>query len=184
MVSPAGERTALLHGAPSGDAGAGNWMWVLVRNESASAITATPAPGLVMNTVPSGRACMVTALGFARPWRSAGISCSVTSPVLAEHTCTWRPRTRRATSPVGSVATGSPPGHGAGPAADNLALTLPSGKTCSRDNDAWARTAAESSGCGSLVVHSRRSEPLAAAVDSASEGPSGRWNGPVMAPLC
>ena len=64
-------------------------MWVLVRNESAgSAITATPAPGLVMNTVPSGRACMVTALGFARPWRSAGISSSVTSPVRAEHTCT------------------------------------------------------------------------------------------------
>ena len=41
-------------------------MWLLVRNESvASAMTATPVPGLVMNTVPSGRACMVTALGFA-----------------------------------------------------------------------------------------------------------------------
>jgi hypothetical protein len=137
-----------------------------------------------MNTVPSGRALMVTALGFARPSRSAGISCSVTSPVRAEHTCTWRPRTRRATSPAGSVATGSPPGHGAGTAADNLALPLPRGNTCSRDSDAWAWTAAESSGCGSLVVHSSRSEPLAAAVDSASAGSSERWNGPVMAPLC
>ena len=29
-----------------------------------------------------------------------------------------------------------------------------------------------------------RSELLAAAVDSASAGPSERWNGPVMAPLC
>jgi hypothetical protein len=133
-------------------------MWVLVRNESASAITAIPDPGLVMNTVPSGRACMVTALGFARPWRSAGISSSVTSPVRAEHTCTWRPLTRRATSPVGSVATGSPPGHGAGTGVDNLALPLPRGNTLSLDSDACARIATGSSGCGSLVVHNSRSE--------------------------
>ena len=183
-VSPAGESTALLHGAPSGDAGTGNRICALVRNESAgSATTATPAPGLVMNTVPSGRACMVTALGLARTWPSAGISSSVTSPVRAEHTCTWRPRTRRAMSPVGSVTTGSPPGHGAGTGADNLAFPLPRGNTLSRDSDAWARISAGSSGCGSLVVHSSRSELLAAAVDNAREGSSERWNGPVKAPL-
>ena len=89
----------------------------------------------------------------------------------------------RATSPVGSVATGSPPGHGAGASADNLAFPEPSGNTLSRDSDACARISAGSPGCGSLVVHSSKSELLAAAVDNAREGSSERWNGPVIAPL-
>jgi hypothetical protein len=39
-----------------------------------------PEPGLVMNTVPSGRACMVTALGLARMPLSGATASSVTSP--------------------------------------------------------------------------------------------------------
>ncbi len=174
----------MLHGAPSGDAGGGNIMWAVIRNESAgSAITATPAPGLVMNTVPSGQACMVTALGFACRWLNAGIPSSVTSPVRAEQTWTSRPLTRRAMSPVGSVTRGSPHGQGAGAGTDNLAVPEPSGNMVSRDSDACARISAGSPGCGSLVVHISKSELLAAAVVNARDGSPERWNGPVMVPL-
>ncbi len=148
-----------------------------------SAITAMPSPGLAMNTVPSARACMVTALGLARLRPNAAMLSSVTAPVSVAQTWTSRPLTRRATSPLGRASTGSPPGHGAGAWTENLAVAEPSGKALSRDSGAWARISARSLGCGSRVVQSRRSEPVATAVDSARAGSSDRWNGPVKAPL-
>jgi len=117
---------------------------------------------------------MVTALGFARSRLSGATANSVTVPVRAEKTCTSRPLTRRATSPFGSGTTGSPPGHGAGVGPENLALPDPRGKTLTRDSSAWARVSAGSLGCGSLVVHSTKSELLAAAVDNARDGSSER----------
>src|SRR5450755_397347 len=186
-MSPAFDSTALLHGAPNGDAGTGKRISALARNESAgSATTATPAPGLVMNTVPSGHACMVTALGLARIPLNGATASSVTSPVRAEQTCTSRPLTRRATSPFGRVTTGSPPGHGPEAGTENLASPDPSGKALTWDSNSRAggfAGSSGSSGCGSLVVHISRSEALAAAVDNARDGSSARWNGPAKVPL-
>ena len=72
------------------------------------------------------------------------------------------------------MTTGSPPGHGAGVGTENLAFPEPSGNTLTLDSSAWARVSAGSPGCGSLVVHSTRSELLAAAVDNARDGSSER----------
>ena len=181
---PAGDSTALLDGAPSGHAGTGKRTWALSRNEFAgSATTATPAPGLAMNTVPSGHACMVTALGLARMALNGATASSVISPVRAEQTCTSRPLTRRATSPFGRVTTGSPPGHGPGAGTENLARPDPIGNALTRDSSGRALGFAGSSGCGSLVVHISRSESLAATVDNARDGSSARWNGPAKVPL-
>src|SRR5271155_93237 len=181
-VSPADDSAALLHGAPPGEAGTGKLTSAFTRNESAgSATTARPTPGLVRNTVPSGRDSMVTALGLARVTLSGAIVVCVTSPVRAELTCTARPLTSRPTSPVDSVTTGSPAGQGAGDGTEARAWPPPSGNTLTHGSGGGCgRTCA---GCGSLVVHKNRSAEFAAAVVSASDGALPRWNGPANSPL-
>src|SRR6516165_561029 len=138
-------------------------------------------PGLVRNTVPSGRACMVTALGLARVTLSGSITVWVTSPVFAELTCTARPLTRRAAWPVPSVTTGSLAGQGAGDGTEARARPEPSGNTLTQGSGGGCGRVR--AGCGSLVVHTNRSEEFAAAVVSASAGALPRWKGPVNVPL-
>jgi len=144
----------------------------------------TPAPGLVMNTVPSGRACMgdgarLGAYAAERRDRHLG---HLSGPRRADMS-TSRPLTRRATSPLASVTTGSPPGHGRGPAPRTWPSMIPAGNALTRDSGACRRVCRDRW----LWLSGRPQQQVGAVGGRGRQGErrlvGSRWNGTVKAPL-